>query len=272
MLLPLATLFGCLHADPRVRSDFFTDQVGYLATAHSHNNYDQRRPLADALERGFASIEVDIVLTEGELYVAHGIEDVEDDATLQVLYLDPLREVVRRKGATVYGPSRPPLQLLIDVKTDADSTYAVLHDVLSGYADMLTVWVDGEEQRGPVSVVISGNRAVERVQGHSPRYAAIDGRVLDDRSTMTAQTMPLVSEDWERLGPPVPEARLASARRVVEQMHAEGRKVRFWATPEDEGVWDALVAMGVDYIGTDDVARLERFLRNHSGADGRSVD
>lgn len=248
-------------AQPVVRPDFFTAEAPYLPGAHSHNNYDQRRPLVDALERGFASIEVDVVLSGRDLLVAHGPDELgATTSTLQALYLDPLRDVVRRNRGTVYGTSRPPLQLLIDVKTEADATYAVLHEVLGGYSDMLTTWVDGVEDPGAVSVVISGNRAVERIAGQSRRYAAIDGRLLEDRSRMAPAAMPLVSEDWEKLGPPVPEARLSRARAIVEEMHREGRKVRFWATPEDERLWRSLIALGVDYIGTDDPVRLERVL------------
>lgn len=275
-LVAALSLSACAHraADPAPGPPPSSTGTAYLPRSHSHNNYDQSLPLFDALARGFASIEVDIVLLDGALYVAHGLEDVLPGSTptLQTLYLDPLRDVVHRNDGHVYGPSGPPLQLLVDVKTDADPTYAVLRSVLADYSDMLTSWSDGVVSPGAVSIVLSGNRALDRIEREPVRFVAIDGRILDDRSNVAPDAMPLVSADWEDLGPPVERARLAAARSVVEQMHAEGRKVRFWATPENEELWTALVEMGVDYIGTDDPGRLERLLRTADSRAAAAID
>ena len=42
-----------------------------LRHAHAHNDYEHKRPLFDALDRGFCSIEADIYLVGGELLVGH---------------------------------------------------------------------------------------------------------------------------------------------------------------------------------------------------------
>ena len=42
---------------------------------------------------------------------------------------------------------------------------------------------------------------------------------------------------------------------------AQGRKVRFWATPETEAMWKELLAAEVDFINTDKLKELEKFLR-----------
>jgi hypothetical protein len=276
-LVAAATLAGCAagtadSSRPEVSPP--PTAATFLPRSHSHNNYEQGLPLLDALSRGFASIEADVVLLDGELYVAHGADDVQPDRTptLASLYLDPLREVVRSNGGAVYGPSDPPLQLLVDVKTEAYETYAALDEVLGRYSDILTTWTDGVALPGAVDVVLSGNRALDLIERAPVRHVAIDGRILDDRAGVAPEAMPLVSEDWERLGPPTEEARLAAARRVVEQMHSEGRKVRFWATPESEEVWRSLIAMGVDYIGTDDPERLEGMLRDSEGSGAAAID
>jgi hypothetical protein len=50
----------------------------------------------------------------------------------------------------------------------------------------------------------------------------------------------------------------------VETAHANGQRVRFWATPEQspqrEAVWEELLAAHVDYINTDHLSALEAFL------------
>jgi Glycerophosphoryl diester phosphodiesterase family len=50
----------------------------------------------------------------------------------------------------------------------------------------------------------------------------------------------------------------------VETAHANGQRVRFWATPEQspqrEAVWQELLAAQVDYINTDHLQALQDFL------------
>jgi len=233
----------------------------YLPRSHSHNNYLAQRPLVEALERGFASIEVDIFLVDGQLLVAHDIEDVQPSATLASMYLDPLHTVVRHNGGSVYGHDDPPLQLLVDVKSDADATYRVLDETLAGYSDMLTTWTGGHASVGAVTVVLSGNRAIGLVERASVRYLALDGRVDEEHASAPVELIPLVSMDWERLQSANLPGKLAEAEGIVEGLHGEGRKVRFWGTPDTETVWTSLADLGVDYIGTDDVPRLDRLLR-----------
>src|SRR5436190_17692627 len=79
-----------------------------LDRAHAHNDYEHTRPLLDALDRGFGSIEADIYLINGALFVAHDRDSVRADRTLEALYLAPLRAWVAARGGRVYA-GRPPL-------------------------------------------------------------------------------------------------------------------------------------------------------------------
>src|SRR2546426_2569122 len=96
-----------------------------LLHAHAHNDYEHARPLFDALDHGFCSVEADIFLVDGQLLVAHDREKVSPARTLQALYLDPLRERARKNDGRVF-PNGPDVTLLIDVKSDAEETYAAL--------------------------------------------------------------------------------------------------------------------------------------------------
>jgi glycerophosphoryl diester phosphodiesterase len=244
----------------------------YLARSHSHNNYLTGKPLTEALESGFASIEVDVFLVDGALLVAHDIEEVQQSATLEALYLDPLRDVCRSNGGSIYGPDNPPLQLLIDAKSDAEPTYRALHETLSRYSDILTKWTDRGPEPGAITVVLSGNRAVGLVEAAPIRYMAIDGRVNEGRASMSVDMMPLVSMDWEQLSATNLRGKLAEAEALVDLLHSEGRKVRFWGTPDREDLWESLVALGIDYVGTDDVPRLDRLLRRVGERSTRAID
>src|SRR5690349_308307 len=76
-----------------------------LPHAHAHNDYEHARPLFDALDRGFCSVEADIWLVDGALLVAHDKKDLKPARTLQSLYLDPLRERTKSNGGRVYPDS-----------------------------------------------------------------------------------------------------------------------------------------------------------------------
>ena len=50
-----------------------SSEVEPLAQAHAHNDYEHPRPLLDALDHGFTSVEADVWLVDGELLVAHDL-------------------------------------------------------------------------------------------------------------------------------------------------------------------------------------------------------
>ena len=59
---------------------------------HSHNDYTRKRPLWDALENGFTSIEVDVFLaSDGSLRVSHIPFALKLKPTLDELYLKPIK-------------------------------------------------------------------------------------------------------------------------------------------------------------------------------------
>lgn len=245
-------------------------QAPPLIHAHSHNDYEQDRPLQGALERGFCSIEVDIHLVDDELLVAHDREDVVPGRTLERLYLAPLRDRVRTHQGAVY-PGGPSVILLIDVKSEAEPTYRALRPVLEAYADMLTVYTPDGVTEGAVTAIISGNRARRLMQAQPVRYAAYDGRLddLEREPIPSAQFIPLISSHldavttWRGEGP-IPEGDRTALEAIVATAHDQDRKIRFWGTGDKPAVWQVLAEAGVDLLGTDDLDLLAQFLRQRS--------
>jgi hypothetical protein len=45
----------------------------------------------------------------------------------------------------------------------------------------------------------------------------------------------------------------------VAKAHAQGRKVRFWGTPDLPQVWREEVSAGVDLLNADDLPKLREF-------------
>ena len=236
-----------------------------LIRAHAHNDYEHPRPLLDALACGFGSIEADVYLVDGQLLVAHDRKAVKPERTLEALYLDPLRERVKQNGGRVYR-SGPTIILLIDVKSEAVTTYEALHAVLKNYAAMLTVFRDGVTTPGAITVIVSGSRAPAVMAAQALRYAAMDGRI-DDLNGQTAPALiPLVSDNWQKVFSwrwtgPIPAAEARKLQALVEQAHAQGRQLRFWNTPDNPATWSVLYGAGVDLINTDQLTGLQGFLR-----------
>ncbi len=239
-----------------------------LFQAHAHNDYEHARPLHDALEHGFWSVEADIYLVDGELLVAHDRPDVTPERTLRKLYLDPLQAYFQKQSLPKKEKT-PPFTLLVDIKTDGAAVYPILRQELEDYAALLCRVEDGRSIPGAVQIVISGDRPKKLIAAANPRYMGIDGRLSDLDSKQPAELMPLISDRWTshfkyRGKGAMSEAERTKLRSIVKQAHAEGRRVRFWATPESEAVWRELVAADVDHINTDQLERLSVFLKRQA--------
>jgi hypothetical protein len=232
--------------------------------AHSHNDYYHPRPLLDALEHRFRSVEADIFLVDGELLVGHARFELRPQRTLQSLYLDPLRAWIAQRDQAVY-PGGPPLILLIDIKTDGAATYRVLRDVLARYDDIFTRFEDGRVHPGPVTAVISGNRAWDLIAADNPRFAGIDGRMGDLDRNVSPTLMPLVSDHWRTYfrwngRGEMPGDERARLHELVSRAHQQGMLIRFWGTPEVPALWHELLEARVDLINTDLLGPLREFL------------
>ncbi|WP_329216339.1 phosphatidylinositol-specific phospholipase C/glycerophosphodiester phosphodiesterase family protein [Streptomyces microflavus] len=248
-----------------------------LRHAHAHNDYLHPRPLYDALAHGFTSVEADVFLVDGELLVAHDPAGLDPRRTLAALYLDPLRALVRAGRGSVHPHHRAPLQLLIDIKADGVAAYRELDRQLARHRSLFTRYHHGRVRPGAVTAVISGDRAARvPMEAQRTRLAFYDGRLDDLGAASPASFTPLISANWTQtfgwLGAgPFPRAERDRLRTLVTAAHREGRRIRFWATPdlpgpEREAVWSELLAAGVDHLNTDDLAGLERFLRARAGA------
>lgn len=257
---------GIVHCQETPPSQVPEPGPAILTRAHAHNDYEHKRPLLDALDRGFGSVEADIFLTPHGLLVAHSIIDLNPERTLEKLYLDLLQDRARRNGGWLFGAGQT-FYLMIDVKSNAEATYRALEKVLIRYSDLLTVTNQGNVTTKAVTVILSGNRATDLIARQPVRYVAIDGRPEDLETNVASQLVPWISARWASLfrwqgDGPMPDDEKRKLVEFVERAHHQGRQVRFWATAERESLWQELIAAGVDRINTDQLDRLQTFLVN----------
>lgn len=240
-----------------------------LTHAHAHNDYEHDRPLYDALDCGFNSVEADVFLVDNDLYVAHNARDIAPNRTLRLLYLEPLKKRIMKNGGCVY-PKGPQFILLIDFKTDAVETYKALDKILTEYQDIFTSFGPNGRSDKAVLAIISGNRPRELMEARKLRYAACDGRLPDIQSKYPADLVPMISDNWTKYFTwdgtgKMPTKEHDRLKDIVQKAHEKGRLVRFWSTPDNpsparEAIWRELLSAGADLINTDDLEGLRQFL------------
>jgi hypothetical protein len=232
--------------------------------AHSHNDYEHERPLLDALDNRFTSVEADIWLVQGEILVSHN--EGAYKGSLKDLYLDPLQSRINDKGS-VHGDGGGFL-LWIDIKDGRPELNQALENLLRGYP-MLTVFNEQGAKEGPVTAILTGDAASKErhVAQYSPCRACRDGGYAKDNPAADHRWRWIAARwgslfDWDGEGefPADQKARLVE---MLEDIHGKGRKVRFWGSPDKVTYWTLAVETGIDLINTDRLEDLRVFLEGH---------
>ncbi|WP_116770486.1 alkaline phosphatase [Maribacter litoralis] len=211
---------------------------------HSHNDYKQNIPFWKAFGAEVQSIEVDVFYKNGKLMVAHEQGEIEENKTLERLYLNPLQEALDLNLS-----ANRSLQLLIDVKTDAYKTLDAIVVSLKKYPSIIS--------NKHVKIVISGNRPALEEYVDYPNYIYFDYQSLQPvTDTEVLDKIALVSVSFKNYSEWNGKGRLTSqdynnVTEVIAQAHQLKKPFRFWATPDSKSAWKAFVNMGVDFINTD---------------------
>lgn len=237
-------------------------QVRVLHHGHSHNDYRQKRPLHDALDLGFASVEVDVFSYKGAIKVSHVHSRLGRKPDLESLYLQPLARRIEANGGTVFPGDSTPLVLMIDLKRDKQALIELLTVALEPYRHLIQPRGDATDW-APVRIVLSGGPPRDAVLSNPHGLLRLDGYAGNSYS-VPADDMPRVSAaygtylSWKGKGE-MPFAERARLRDLTAQARREGRRLRFWASPHREAVWTALLDEGVGWINVDDLERFRRF-------------
>lgn len=249
-----------------------------LPNAFAHNDYLHPHPLFDALANGYTNIEADIFLKGGRLVVAHIDPFFKKNRTLESLYLKPLADRIAANDGQVYKGYNSPVILMIDVKSGANDTYKVLKVLLEKYKPMFSHYNHGRVFGGSITVVLSGHKPFEMIKKEDSRLAFIDEDLRQTFQDTTAVAIYKMASckysnllEWKGDGP-IPDDQKQRLCAYVAMAHKYGKKVRLWASPENDRVWAELLKCGVDLINTDKLSMLKAFLLSQNNSNTNEIN
>ena len=181
---------------------------------HSHNDYWRRRPLWSALCTGCISVEADVWLLDGDLYIGHSGSSLEANKTLSKMYIEPLVDILedrnrptalaavfpsetrsRLHGVFFRDPEQT-LTLLIDFKTDGEALFPIVMEALEPLRSRgwLSYWDGQSRVDRPVTVVGTGNTPFDMVVANTTyrdiffdapleALASLDDEITEDDMT-----------------------------------------------------------------------------------------
>jgi alkaline phosphatase len=224
---------------------------------HSHNDYLQPVPFWDAFSAGCASIEVDVILQDGGLMVAHERESIQAPRTFENLYLKPIQQGVDLGLIKEFN-----FHLLVDIKTEAYSTLDLLVKQTQPYSPILY----SPENPSGLKLIISGGRPKATDYVKYPSWIFFDYQSRELTAELPWEKIGMVSLSFPRFSLWNGKGRMVESQRqqlqaFIDLVHSFDRPVRFWASPDGKTAWRAFHEMGIDYINTDRPAEANKYLR-----------
>jgi len=226
---------------------------------HAHNDYLHSRPLLDALDLGYTSIEIDIIKYDSRLIVSHDGHGLDHKPHIVDLYITPLKEYIEKNDLNIW--------LLIDLKKYDKETLALLHDIAVANKDIFSTRSE-EIQKKALKIILSGDMPRREIADNPEyKYFFIDGRPENLNEEYDSHIMPLISTNLATYAVVSSEGGISALEKnkiaaLVNDTHDQGKKFRFWNTKDHERSWSLLREIGVDLIGSDDLKRLSDFMSN----------
>jgi alkaline phosphatase len=214
---------------------------------HAHNDYQQARPLTNALRNRVFSLEADVYRTERGLMVAHNIKDTVTAPALAGLYLQPIIRLFRKHHGRISKSKTYAPILMIDSKAAGAAVIAQLVNETAAHPSVF----DRSLNPLAVQIVISGDRGNLSQWTYWPSFIQFDGRPYEVYDSATLLRVAFISDAYFKY---VTETDSTTRiRQLAEKVHAMGKRLRLWAIPDNPTAWKRLRELGVDIINTDKV-------------------
>ncbi|MBL0274062.1 MAG: glycerophosphodiester phosphodiesterase [Chitinophagaceae bacterium] len=220
---------------------------------HAHNDYQQSKPLTNALQNRAYSIEADLYLHNGQLVVAHDKKHLTVAPSLDALYLQPIIRLFKKHPGRISNNKTYAPVLMIDIKDNGKDVLVALIQLLAAYPSVF----DRSVNPLALQIVISGDRGPVSNWTSYPSSIFFDGRPYEVYDSATLQRVAFISDAYYNY-----VSRADSTRRIeelVKKIHGLGKLLRLWSIPDDPASWLRLQQLGVDIINTDKVGECRRF-------------
>ncbi|ORY83013.1 hypothetical protein BCR37DRAFT_346768 [Protomyces lactucae-debilis] len=269
---------------PSTTGDYLRDVVP--VSVHSHNDYWRDIPLITALSYGCSSIEADVWLVNGTLYIGHDVASLRPNRTFSSLYINPLVTILDQKNPsnsfTAYAKSNfsytesngvfdtsaaLSLNLLVDVKTNGAETWPYVVAALEplrqrGYLSYVNA-SDTNVNSRQVTVIGTGNTPLNYLLARPNRDYFFDAPLAALNSTFKPTLSPLASMSFRaNIGwtgvQAITSAQETKMKQYIDQARSMGLKSRMWESPlrpvfARNAVWLKQIQLGLDYLNADDL-------------------
>ncbi len=224
-----------------------------VASMHSHNDYSRPEAFYQAFNAGASAIEADIYLHDGVLMIAHDTTKVGQYPSLNEMYLQPVLKAMRTDPR--------PLSLVIDLK----GSYAPILAELMKELKPLQPYIKNGDNK-PLSIIITGNRPPPSGYRNYLAYLTFDDDLQLPHTPAQWARVAQVSLNFENYSKwrgegtlPLIDERVL--RSVINAVHASGKRIRFWAAPDNPAGWRKLMELHADILSTDKINELAALLK-----------
>ncbi|MEO1437941.1 MAG: hypothetical protein AAFV80_20535, partial [Bacteroidota bacterium] len=175
------------------------------------------------------------------------------------LYLRPIAQKIRAEEGLIATGDSTQLIFMLDLKTDAAALYSALQPMFNQYADLFQT----SEKWGPIILMNSGKRDIDAMTAEQANFWVIDGQSASELA-LDPTFVPRMSYSykkhfsWKGKGE-MPADEYEMLCKMVDAAHYHGKKIRFWASPDNVDVWETLMGAGVDWINVDDLKKFRKF-------------
>lgn len=252
-------LFSCFYASAQV-----SDRLVTLQSVLSHNDYQKEKPFDLAYQYQVGVIEVDLMVDQGEVFVAHDRGELKFKRKFEEMYLDRLSHIMAENKGPYPGTEKS-LAIMFDIKNDRKTVMEWILGLVEEHPD---IFGGRDERPRKIQVVISGQRPDIEDWAGLPSAIYLDGRLNDNIPVELRSKVFMISSSYSVIGhwdgkgerPEKEEQRL---KNVVQQVHDQNLKLRFWGNADVPTLWEMLLEHKVDILGTDQVDELANYLRHH---------
>lgn len=232
---------------------------------HSHNDYHQTVPFYQAYAQQLDSYEADVFFDSitNQLMVAHEQSEITTGNTLEDLYITPIVKLFAKNNGKAWKKSDKSFYLMIDIKRDYKKVIPAILKLLYQHPEVFNRKLNAN---APVIVLTGLIPSPDEFASYPPDLM-FDGRPQYQYSPEQLQRVAFISDSfakysvWNGKGSikPSEKARLEA---IVKEVHAKGKMIRFWGSPDNLNTWQTFRFMGIDIINTDKPEKCAGFFNN----------